>query len=87
MDAHRQFTQWVLTQNVEINGVAPHKFPGKGLGIVAENDLKVRQSFIYLSPLCFGRGYSFHMYYSSNSKLQLKYLFSESELTSRPVPV
>ncbi|TVY21615.1 Ribosomal lysine N-methyltransferase set11, partial [Lachnellula arida] len=46
MDAHRKFTQWVLTQNVEINGVAPHRFPGKGLGIVAEKDLKVGETLV-----------------------------------------
>lgn len=42
MDDHRKFTAWALTKGVEIGGVAPHRFPGKGLGIIAERDIKVR---------------------------------------------
>ncbi|TVY82644.1 SET domain-containing protein, partial [Lachnellula suecica] len=40
MEAHRKFTKWALDQGVEINSVAPHRFPGKGLGIIAEKDFK-----------------------------------------------
>ncbi|KAL3420204.1 SET domain-containing protein [Phlyctema vagabunda] len=36
MDIHKEFTEWAVAQGVKINGIAAHKFPGKGLGIIAE---------------------------------------------------
>jgi hypothetical protein len=35
MDKHHDFTAWAVRNGLEINGIAPHKFPGRGLGIVA----------------------------------------------------
>jgi hypothetical protein len=42
MDAHHKFTEWAVKQGADINGIAPHRFPGQGLGIIAEKDFKVR---------------------------------------------
>jgi hypothetical protein len=42
MEIHRKFTAWAITQGVEIKGIKPHRFPGKGVGIIAEKDLEVR---------------------------------------------
>jgi hypothetical protein len=43
MDVHEEFTNWAIAQGVEINGIAAHKFPGRGLGIIAEKDFKASQ--------------------------------------------
>jgi hypothetical protein len=43
MDIHENFTAWSIEEGVKINGIKPHRFPGRGLGIVAEKDLKVRK--------------------------------------------
>jgi hypothetical protein len=39
---HVDFTQWAKRQGVQINGVAPARFPGRGLGIAAQEDIRVR---------------------------------------------
>jgi hypothetical protein len=36
MEKHIEFTDWVLSQGAEINGIAAHGFSGRGLGIVAK---------------------------------------------------
>ena len=41
MEKHEAFTKWALSQGVELNGVAAHRFPGRGLGIVATEAAKV----------------------------------------------
>jgi hypothetical protein len=41
MEKHKDFTDWAISVGVKINGVAPHHFPGRGLGIIAEKELKV----------------------------------------------
>jgi hypothetical protein len=41
MDVHHKFTAWAVKQGADINGIAPHRFPGKGLGIIAEKDFEV----------------------------------------------
>lgn len=35
MEKHETFTKWALDQGVKLHGVAAHRFPGRGLGIVA----------------------------------------------------
>jgi hypothetical protein len=35
MEKHYEFTAWAVKIGLEINGIAPHRFPGHGLGIVA----------------------------------------------------
>ena len=35
MEKHEAFTMWALNQGVKLHGVAAHRFPGRGLGIVA----------------------------------------------------
>ena len=54
MEKHEKFTDWALTQGVKINGIAAHKFPGRGLGIVAKKKhqvLEVHPCCIYSSGL------------------------------------
>lgn len=41
-EEHTLFIDWAEKNGVEINGVAPAKFVGRGMGIVAAKDLKVR---------------------------------------------
>jgi len=38
---HAAFTEWAEEQGVAINGVKPAVLPGKGIGIVATQALKV----------------------------------------------
>jgi hypothetical protein len=35
MEKHYEFTAWAVKNGLDINGIAPHRFPGRGLGIVA----------------------------------------------------
>jgi hypothetical protein len=35
MEIHHEFTAWAVKNGLNINGIAPHRFPGRGLGIVA----------------------------------------------------
>jgi hypothetical protein len=35
MEIHEEFTAWAVERGVKINGVAAHKFEGRGLGIIA----------------------------------------------------
>jgi len=41
-EKHDRFTQWAKERGVKINGVAPARFPGRGLGIAAKKDIKVQ---------------------------------------------
>jgi hypothetical protein len=43
MDIHKRFMEWAIERGVKINGIRPHRFEGRGLGIIAERDLKVRE--------------------------------------------
>ena len=38
---HELFKQWVLEQDITPNGIAPAKFSGRGIGIVAERNIEV----------------------------------------------
>lgn len=38
---HEKFTEWAISQGVEINGVAPVQFPGQGVGIAAQRNIDV----------------------------------------------
>lgn len=38
---HAIFTQWVSERGVSIHGVQPAQVPGRGLGIIALNSIKV----------------------------------------------
>jgi hypothetical protein len=40
-EEHARFISWAEKNGVEINGVAPARFVGRGIGIVAARDLKV----------------------------------------------
>lgn len=42
-EEHSIFVKWAKENNVDIDGVAPAKFVGRGMGIVATKDLKVSQ--------------------------------------------
>ncbi|KAG9229157.1 hypothetical protein BJ875DRAFT_387950 [Amylocarpus encephaloides] len=46
MDAHERFTEWSKAQGVEINAIAPHRFPGRGLGIVAKKGFKKGETLL-----------------------------------------
>ncbi|KAI9050359.1 hypothetical protein LZ554_005525 [Drepanopeziza brunnea f. sp. 'monogermtubi'] len=35
MEVHEEFTEWAIAQGIKINGIAAHKFEGRGLGIIA----------------------------------------------------
>ena len=48
---HELFTAWAKERGVWINGVGPAKLPGRGLGIVALQHIKVQVSEPSESPL------------------------------------
>lgn len=37
---HTDFVAWAKSNGVEINGIAPARFVGRGMGIVAAQDIK-----------------------------------------------
>jgi hypothetical protein len=41
MDIHKEFTEWAVVRGVKLVGIATHRFPGRGLGIIAERELNV----------------------------------------------
>jgi len=41
MEIHKDFTEWAVARGVKLNGIAIHRFPGRGLGIVAEKKIEV----------------------------------------------
>jgi hypothetical protein len=40
-EQHTKFIDWVKSNGVDINGIAPARFLGRGMGIVAAKDIKV----------------------------------------------
>ncbi|EEQ90825.1 SET domain-containing protein [Blastomyces dermatitidis ER-3] len=36
---HEKFTEWAISQGIQINGVAPTRFPGQGVGIAAQRKI------------------------------------------------
>ena len=50
METHKEFTKWAASQGVKIGGIAAHRFPGKGLGIIAK---KRQGATHYYSLYCF----------------------------------
>jgi hypothetical protein len=48
MDIHKEFTEQAVAQGVKLNGIAARRFPGKGLGIIAEKKLKVCKTKFYV---------------------------------------
>jgi hypothetical protein len=47
MDVHKKFTEWVIERGVKVNGIRPHGFEGRGLGIMAEQDFEVRGTWFH----------------------------------------
>jgi len=45
MEIHEEFTKWAIERGVKINGIKPHRFEGRGLGIIAEKDFRVREAW------------------------------------------
>lgn len=41
---HHEFLQWAASEGIVVQGVAPAKFPGRGLGMVATRTIQVSQS-------------------------------------------
>lgn len=48
MEIHEAFTKWAVEKGVKINGLAAHKFEGRGLGIIAEKRHEVCREIEYL---------------------------------------
>jgi hypothetical protein len=48
MDIHNEFTEWAIARGVKLNGIAIHKFPCRGLGILAEKQFKVCRTNFYV---------------------------------------
>ena len=40
-EEHTQFMDWAQSNGIDINGIAPARFKGRGMGIVASKDIKV----------------------------------------------
>lgn len=38
---HILFMEWAISQGIVVNGVAPARFPGRGLGMISTRNIKV----------------------------------------------
>lgn len=45
-EQHELFIGWAISQGITPNGVAPARFPGRGLGMIATRNIKVRLSIL-----------------------------------------
>jgi hypothetical protein len=45
MEKHLDFTNWAISKGVKLNGVVAHRFPARGLGIMAEEKHEVGKPF------------------------------------------
>ncbi|KAL4894164.1 SET domain-containing protein [Aspergillus ambiguus] len=43
---HERFTKWALSQGIEMNGVSPARFPGRGLGMIATRDIEADEAIV-----------------------------------------
>ncbi|KAB8277758.1 hypothetical protein BDV30DRAFT_204942 [Aspergillus minisclerotigenes] len=43
---HVAFTKWAISKGIEINGIAPARFPGRRLGMIATKTIEVSTSTI-----------------------------------------
>ncbi|KAF2797743.1 SET domain-containing protein [Melanomma pulvis-pyrius CBS 109.77] len=48
-EEHTRFIVWAEKNGVEINGIAPAQFVGRGMGIVAARDLKAGERLVHVS--------------------------------------
>ncbi len=76
MEIHEKFTEWAIEKGVKINGIRPHRFEGRGLGIIAERDFKVRRT----SSRCFCM--SQLVIFRSCSRLAIRVLHYEFPVSS-----
>ena len=53
MEIHKKFTEWAVARGVKMSGIAAHRFPGRGLGIIAEKDFKASETSYFCYLLCF----------------------------------
>jgi hypothetical protein len=92
MEIHEKFTEWAIEKGVQINGIRPHRFEGRGLGIIAERDFKVRRRSF---ALVFLRVVSFvlstwlqvnHSYISSSFRIPYAFLSSTCGFNPRYTP-
>jgi hypothetical protein len=47
MNIHKEYTEWAVARGVKPNGIAAHRIPGRGLGIIAEKKLEVCRTNLY----------------------------------------
>jgi hypothetical protein len=40
---HLRFLEWALSNGIELNGLAPCRFPGRGMGMIATRTIEVSQ--------------------------------------------
>jgi hypothetical protein len=40
-ETHDRFTEWAISQGVNVNGIAPARFPGRGLGMISTRAIEV----------------------------------------------
>ncbi|KAE9372392.1 SET domain-containing protein [Stipitochalara longipes BDJ] len=58
MDIHEKFTEWAIEKGVKINGIRPHRFEGRGLGIIADKDLKAGETLLSVPLLALRTAYT-----------------------------
>lgn len=51
MQVHEEFTKWAVDHGAIIDGVSPFRFPGKGLGLVANKNFEVQELQWIVIPL------------------------------------
>ncbi|KAF4630581.1 hypothetical protein G7Y89_g7550 [Cudoniella acicularis] len=46
MEVHKEFTEWAVSRGVKINGIAAHRFPGRGISIIAKKSFEAGETLL-----------------------------------------
>ena len=41
VDDHDRFFKWAVANGIQVNGVTPRRFPGRGMGMIATRTIEV----------------------------------------------
>jgi len=50
MELHEKLTEWAVSRGTKLNGITAHRFPGKGMGIIAQRNIQAGE-VLMTSPM------------------------------------
>ncbi|KAI1077505.1 SET domain-containing protein [Whalleya microplaca] len=52
MDAHQELLDWATDKGVKLNGIAPKRIPGRGIGLIATRAIKPEETILDVPTAC-----------------------------------